>query len=1064
MKKTQLILAIVLSLAMILTLSACKTTVAVSAEAKNGSVAGVGSYYAGDSVTLTATPDEGYEFAGWYNGNEKVSDENPYTFTVNGNITLKALFVRIVRYSLTVTAGGNGKISGSASGEYEAGEKISVTATPDEGFLFAGWFRGEEKVSDSATYEFVMPAEAVALTAKFEVKPAEKFSVVFYDYAGKVISAQEILYGESAEEPDSRLTAHAYSCFEFKGWDKDFENVTENLEIRPVYDYIPASDEHFEFTAVEENGEVVGYTIHFLSGMNPAEDGLFAFPEEHEGKPVIGFDAALNLVGWRKSGVRYSEMNLSLYIPDSFRSFGEDTFTSCVLKRIIIGKGLEKIDEKAMWKSVRVYEWLVAEDNPNFSADSTGLYNKDKTTLIHVGDTSVESYTIVAGVKNTYPYLFWNMYVRTVTIDADLESIGRAAFARSSLTNFVVNGSVKRLEDGTGGDTGEEGVFSLCSNLMSISIPGIEYVGRSAFADCNWLESITLDTTLKEIGRDAFVSCLNLIQIAYKDGATVNTAGNILIENNAVIVKNGSEILLEDGVTKGDLFLAYAAGIDEESYTVPETVREFALFAFAYSKVSEVIIPEGVTVIPGGMFYSAYVKKVSLPESVKILDEVSGSMGATNIIGSIGVFTNSSLETLEIAEGNALEKIGTCAFYGTSLTSFTVPSTVTYFGESVFGGCYSLSEVNVDEGSTILKSIGGVLYNFDLTELIVFPAASAITEYVAPETLVKARTEAFAYARAESVTFNEGFLELGERAFFLSGVKKIVFPESFTTLYATALNSFMCDTLTLEFRSATIPEVKGEDTEEVIRVAYAESITIRVPEEAFDAYIVWLDSVTENYSGYLDTTGYVNLSTFEFYTGDGETPYQTIESKRLMSYPVFEWTGEGTKYFTGWFFDNGTWEEELITPCRREDNKTYKLYARWSDTARKDGTTEWWAYDIRVNQSLTITLKYDQPTVYFNVKLDKRYTGYLFILAYVNGKQQGQAQFIGEEIPENDIVKISLDFSQFMASTDVRSVEVRFDTWGTAASTSLDFQEPKSQEIPRIGLCLIDLSKRILVK
>lgn len=871
MKKTQLILAIVLSLAMILTLSACKTTVAVSAEAKNGSVAGVGSYYAGDSVTLTATPDEGYEFAGWYNGNEKVSDENPYTFTVNGNITLKALFIRIVRYSLTVTAGGNGKISGSASGEYEAGEKISVTATPDEGFLFAGWFKGEEKVSDSATYEFVMPAEAVALTAKFEVKPAEKFSVVFYDYAGKVISAQEILYGESAEEPDSRLTAHAYSCFEFKGRDKDFENVTENLEIRPVYDYIPASDEHFEFTAVEENGEVVGYTIHFLSGMNPAEDGLFAFPEEHEGKPVIGFDAALNLVGWRKSGVRYSEMNLSLYIPDSFRSFGEDTFTSCVLKRIIIGKGLEKIDEKAMWKSVRVYEWVVAEDNPNFSADSTGLYNKDKTTLIHVGDTSVESYTIVAGVKNTYPYLFWNMYVRTVTIDADLESIGRAAFARSSLTNFVVN-------------------------------------------------------------------------------------------------------------------------------------------------------------------------------------------------GSIGVFMNSSLETLEIAEGNALEKIGTCAFYGTSLTSFTVPSTVTYFGESVFGGCYSLSEVNVDEGSTILKSIGGVLYNFDLTELIVFPAASAITEYVAPETLVKARIEAFAYARAESVTFNEGFLELGERAFFLSGVKKIVFPESFTTLYATALNSFMCDTLTLEFRSATIPEVKGEDTEEVIRVAYAESITIRVPEEAFDAYIVWLDSVTENYSGYLDTTGYVNLSTFEFYTGDGETPYQTIESKRLMSYPVPEWTGEGTKYFTGWFFDNGTWEEELITPCRREDNKTYKLYARWSDTARKDGTTEWWAYDIRVNQSLTITLKDDQPTVYFNVKLDKRYTGYLFILAYVNGKQQGQAQFIGEEIPENDIVKISLDFSQFMASTDVRSVEVRFDTWGTAASTSLDFQEPKSQEIPRIGLCLIDLSKRILVK
>mgnify|MGYP001102196531 CR=1 FL=1 len=109
----------------------------------------------------------------------------------------------------------------------------------------------------------------------------------------------------------------------------------------------------------------------------------------------------------------------------------------------------------------------------------------------------------------------------------------------------------------------------------------------------------------------------------------------------------------------------------------------------------------------------------------------------------------------------------------------------------------------------------------------------------------------------------------------------------------------MCDTLTLEFRSATIPEVKGEDTEEVIRVAYAESITIRVPEEAFDAYIVWLDSVTENYSGYLDTTGYVNLSTFEFYTGDGETPYQTIESKRLMKLSRSRMDGRRHEVFHG---------------------------------------------------------------------------------------------------------------------------------------------------------------------
>lgn len=48
----------------------------------------------GTDVKVVAIPNEGYEFAAWYDGSTKVSTEQTYTFTVNGNINLVAKFKR----------------------------------------------------------------------------------------------------------------------------------------------------------------------------------------------------------------------------------------------------------------------------------------------------------------------------------------------------------------------------------------------------------------------------------------------------------------------------------------------------------------------------------------------------------------------------------------------------------------------------------------------------------------------------------------------------------------------------------------------------------------------------------------------------------------------------------------------------------------------------------------------------------------------------------------------------------------------------------------------------------
>ena len=54
-----------------------------------GIVTGSGTYFEGESVTLTATPNSGYVFTRWSNG----KTDNPYTFVAESNLTIEAQFI-----------------------------------------------------------------------------------------------------------------------------------------------------------------------------------------------------------------------------------------------------------------------------------------------------------------------------------------------------------------------------------------------------------------------------------------------------------------------------------------------------------------------------------------------------------------------------------------------------------------------------------------------------------------------------------------------------------------------------------------------------------------------------------------------------------------------------------------------------------------------------------------------------------------------------------------------------------------------------------------------------------
>ena len=137
-----------------------------------------------DSVTITATANTGYTFDGWYNGIQRVSTNQTYTFNMPANgVTLIAKF-NANTYTLTFgvesedkgsVVENNEKISGR---KVSYGESVSLTVIEKVGYDFIGWFVNNEKVSDETTYTFDMPANDCDIQARFV---AEKRSVSFYD-------------------------------------------------------------------------------------------------------------------------------------------------------------------------------------------------------------------------------------------------------------------------------------------------------------------------------------------------------------------------------------------------------------------------------------------------------------------------------------------------------------------------------------------------------------------------------------------------------------------------------------------------------------------------------------------------------------------------------------------------------------------------------------------------------------------------------------------------------------------------------------------------------------------
>ena len=232
----------------------------------------------GQTVTLTATPSDGYTFSEWQVTSGNTSVINNQFIMPRGDVSVKAVFLPIPVYSVTVESDGKGGGSANPTSGY-AGTAVTLSAVPALGYEFDRW----EVTSGSVSIvndEFTLPASDVVIKAHF--KPIVYTITLEQGSNGSAtVSKTTGIVGDVIT-----LTATPDENYNFSHWNvieggisvagNSFRMPASNVVIQPVFVEFGAVSSGFEYHsgAISGEDEVRFTTIDVDFGEQPAGEYL----------------------------------------------------------------------------------------------------------------------------------------------------------------------------------------------------------------------------------------------------------------------------------------------------------------------------------------------------------------------------------------------------------------------------------------------------------------------------------------------------------------------------------------------------------------------------------------------------------------------------------------------------------------------------------------------------------------------------------------------------------------------------------------------------------------------
>ena len=309
----------------------------------------------------------------------------------------------------------------------------------------------------------------------------------------------------------------------------------------------------------------------------------------------------------------------------------------------------------------------------------TGFKSSTQTDIVIPEEIDGFSVTSIGNVA------FYLCNLTSIVIPDNVTSIGSQAFSDSDSLISVTFGENSQLT------TISSYAFSDCDSLISVTFgenSQLATVGEHAFWDCEGLRSIVIPDSVTSIGSSAFSDCSSLTSIVIPDSVT--TIGNDAFYNCGSL----TSVTIGDSVTTIDEYTFYNC-TSLTSVTIGDSVTTIVDYAFnSCSSLTSIAIPNSVTSIGCGAFFScSSLTSIMIPFVGATKDGTSNTHFGY-IFGARSLdyyFIPSSLKEVIVTGGATIDSyaFSDCS----SLTSITIPDSVTTIGSYAFYGCTNLTDV-----------------------------------------------------------------------------------------------------------------------------------------------------------------------------------------------------------------------------------------------------------------------------------------------------------------------------------------------------------------------------------
>lgn len=675
----------------------------------------------------TVIEKDHYTFGGWYYGNQKVEDG---AWKIDGNVTIVARWIPIP-YSIIYNID-NGQTTNPAT--YTIEDNIVLFAPTRDGYTFTGW-TGTDLTAQ--TMNVVIPVGEFG-AREYTAHWTPTAYTISYELGGGGIANNPTTY---TIEQTLTLSAPTRDGYTFIGWTgTDLTDTTMSVTIplgcfgRRTYtanwiQWTSVSD----FDYLQQNDEI---SITSYNGSSSA----VIIPEKINGKNVttIAESAFSN-----KSSLK------EIVLPSTLTTIGANAFNNCRFTKIEIPSSVRKIGTSAF----------------NGCNSLTGVYISDVDSWCQIEFTD--------GYANPLNFSK-NLYLNNELV-----------------TDLVIPNSVTVIGFAQ---------FYNCDSIKSIEIPdSVQIIDHYAFRYCDGLEEVIIPNSVLGIGQYVFSQCSKLTSVKIGDGLVLISAHafydspivSLILGKNIAIIETSA---FEDCSLKGTIeFPSTLATIGEDAFN-------------SNRSLTKVVIPLSVTSIGSAAFWSCsqlkiYCEAISKPSSWDSswnLSDCPVYWGYNNVTSnseydyvvknSTAVLSNykgtaTNVNIPSTIDGYSVSDFGLIFSGNKSITSITIPNSVTSINSKAFYNCSKLANVTI---GTSVKFIGDSA----------FEECVALTSINIPNSVTSIGNRAFYSCDILSaVTIGQNVKTIGSEAFyFCQKISDITIPDSTTKIGASAF--YYCDGLT----------------------------------------------------------------------------------------------------------------------------------------------------------------------------------------------------------------------------------------------------------------------------